>query len=272
MSGKTPLEAQAVALISSTAFVVALLGSCLRHRQWARDRVLRMAEPEITRSTACTRPGFHDVQGRVPTGATTSGRKSAMDGFEGDGQAAGGSTAGLDGWGGLAATLQPPPAEGEPSLREGGSSPEGEPSPMPLLEAAGLAAVPVDASTLATLVGEEVASVLEAAQVAAAEIRSKAEDLAADAQRRISEMQSALAQMSAEMTDLMMRTAERVPFAPGPERTGASATPVDEAIVIEHRSSTGTPTTDSDPDVDDRPGDYQRWLQRMGELSSQKPR
>jgi hypothetical protein len=197
-----------------------------------------------------------------------------MGDFEGTGvdQAAGESNVELDGWGALAATLQPPPAEEKASQREGGSPPEGEPSPMPLPEAAERAAVPVDPGTLATLVGEEVASVLKAAQVAAAEIRSKAEDLAADAQRRISEMQSALAQMSAEMTDLMMRTAERVPFAPGPERTGASANPVDEAIVIEHRSSAGTPTTGSDPDVDDRPGDYQRWLQRMGELSSQKPR
>jgi hypothetical protein len=108
--------------------------------------------------------------------------------------------------------------------------------------------------------------------VAAAEIRSKAEDLAADAQRRISEMQSALALMSAEMTDLMMRTGERVPSVPGSERTGASAMPVDEPIVIEHRSGTGTSTKDSDPDVGYRPGDYQRWLQRMGELSSQEPR
>jgi hypothetical protein len=190
-----------------------------------------------------------------------------MDGFEGDGQAAGGSTAGLDGWGGLAATLQPSPAEGEPSLREGGSPQEGEPSPMPLLEATGLAEGPADASTLATLVGEEVASVLEAAQVAAAQIRSKAEDVAADVQRRISEMQSALAQLSAEMTDLMTRTAERVPFVPGPE-PGTGTPPFSEetgtAFVIES-------TTDSDPDVDDRPGDYQRWLQRMGELSSQQP-
>ena len=186
--------------------------------------------------------------------------------------AEGESNAKLDSWGALAATLQPPPAEEKASQREGASPPEREPSPMSLPEAAERAAVPVDPGALATLVGEEVASVLKAAQVAAAEIRSKAEDLAADAQRRISEMQSALAQMSAEMTDLMMRTAERVPFAPGPERTGASATPVDEAIVIEHRSGNGIPTTDSDPDVDDRPGDYQRWLQRMGELSSQKPR
>jgi hypothetical protein len=210
-----------------------------------------------------------------------------MDDVEraGVGQAAGGSTAELDGWGGLAATLQPPPIEQEPSLREGGSPPEEEPALTPLLEAAGLAAVPVDASTLATLVGEEVAFVLKAAQVAAAEIRSKAEDVAADAQRRISEMQSALAQLSAEMTDLMTRTAERVPFVPGPERTRGTPTPGDEGIVIEHRSGSGTPmfseetrtafkiesTTDSDPDVDDRPGDYLRWLQRMGELSSQKP-
>jgi len=190
-----------------------------------------------------------------------------MDGFEGDGQAAGGSTAGLDGWGGLAATLQPPPAEGEPSPREGGSPPEGEPSPEPLLEATGLAEDPADASTLATLVGEEVASVLEAAQVAAAQIRSKAEDVAADVQGRISEMQSALAQLSAEMTDLMTRTAERVPFVPGPEPGTGTPTFSEEtgtAFVIES-------TTDSDPDVDDRPGDYQRWLQRMGELSSQQP-
>jgi len=190
-----------------------------------------------------------------------------MDGFEGDSQAAGGSTAGLDGWGGLAATLQPSPAEGEPSLREGGSPPEGEPSPMPLLEATGLAEGPADASTLATLVGEEVASVLETAQVAAAQIRSKAEDVAADVQRRISEMQSALAQLSAEMTDLMTRTAERVPFVPGPEPGSGTPTFSEEtgtAFVIES-------TTDSDPDVDDRPGDYQRWLQRMGELSSQQP-
>jgi hypothetical protein len=190
-----------------------------------------------------------------------------MDGFEGDGQAAGGSTAGLDGWGGLAATLQPSPAEGEPSLREGGSPPEGEPSPKPLLESTGLAEGPADASTLATLVGEEVASVLEAAQVAAAQIRSKAEDVAADVQRRISEMQSALAQLSAEMTDLMTRTAERVPFVPGPEPGTGTPTFSEEtgtAFVIES-------TTDSDPDVDDRPGDYQRWLQRMGELSSQQP-
>ena len=210
-----------------------------------------------------------------------------MDGFEGEGvgQAASGSTVELNGWRGLAATLQPSPAEGEPSPREGGSPPEGEPSPKPLLEATGLAEGPADASTLATLVGEEVASVLETAQVAAAQIRSKAEDVAADVQGRISEMQSALAQLSAEMTDLMTRTAERVPFVPGPERTGGSATPVDEGIVLEHRSDTGTPTfseetgtafviestTDSDPDVDDRPGDYQRWLQRMGELSSQQP-
>ncbi len=186
--------------------------------------------------------------------------------------------------GDLLPTLQPSPAEGEPSPREGGSPPEGEPSPKPLLEATGLAEGPADASTLATLVGEEVASVLEAAQVAAAQIRSKAEDVAADVQGRISEMQSALAQLSAEMTDLMTRTAERVPLVPGPERTGGSATPVDEDIVLEHRSGTGTPTfseetgtafiiestTDSDPDVDDRPGDYQRWLQRMGELSSQQ--
>jgi hypothetical protein len=217
-------------------------------------------------------------RGRVPTGgndlgATTSGRMSAMGDFEGAGvdQAAGGSNAELDSWA-LAATLQRPEAEKEASVGEGGSPPQAERSPMSVPEAAERAAVPVDPGTLATLVGEEVASVLKAAQVAAAEIRSKAEDLAADAQRRISEMQSALALMSAEMTDLMMRTAERVPSAPGPERTGGSATPVDEAIVIEHRSGNGIPTTDSDPDVDDRPGDYQRWLQRMGELSSQEPR
>jgi len=138
---------------------------------------------------------------------------------------------------------------------------------MPLLEATGLAEGPADASTLATLVGEEVASVLEAAQVAAAQIRSKAEDVAADVQRRISEMQSALAQLSAEMTDLMTRTAERVPFVPGPEPDTGTPTFSEEtatAFVIES-------TTDSDPDVDDRPGDYQRWLQRMGELSSQQP-
>jgi hypothetical protein len=178
-------------------------------------------------------------------------------------QAAGGSEpeseTEVDGWGALAATLQRPEVEREPG-------------PMSPPEAAERASVPLDPGTLATLVGEEVASVLKAAQVAAAEIRSKAEDLAADAQRRISEMQSALAQMSAEMTDLMMRTAERVPFAPGSERTRGSATPVDEPIVIEHRSGTGTPTRDSDPDVGYRPGDYQRWLQRMGELSSKEPR
>jgi hypothetical protein len=182
-----------------------------------------------------------------------------MSDFEGTGvdQTAGGSETEVDGWEALAATLQ---------------RPEGEPSPMSPPEAAERASVPVDPGTLATLVGEEVASVLKAAQVAAAEIRSKAEDLAADAQRRISEMQSALAHMSAEMTDLMMRTAERAPFPPGSERTGGSATPADEPIVIEHRSGTGTPTRGSDPDVGYRPGDYQRWLQRMGELSSQDPR
>ncbi len=195
-----------------------------------------------------------------------------MDDFEGTGagQAAGGSNAELDGWGGLAATLKPPQAE-EASLRGGGSPPKGEPSPMPLPEAAGLAAVPVDPGTLATLVGEEVASVLKAAQVAAAEIRSKAEDVAADAQRRISEMQIALAQMSAEMTDLRTRTAERMPFVPGPDRTARNARPVDEGIVIEHRSGNGTHASNSNPDVGERPGDYQRWLQRMSELSSQEP-
>jgi hypothetical protein len=195
-----------------------------------------------------------------------------MRDFEATGvdQAAGGSEAEVDGWGALAETLQRPEGEKEASQREGGSPPEREPTPMP--EAAERAAIPVDPGTLATLVGEEVASVLKAAQVAAAEIRSKAEDLAADAQRRISEMQSALALMSAEMSDLMMRTAERVPSAPGSERKGGSATPADEPIVIEQRSGTGTPTRDSDPDVGYRPGDYQRWLQRMGELSSQEPR
>jgi hypothetical protein len=209
-----------------------------------------------------------------------------MDGFEdaGAGQAAGESNAELDGWEELAATLQPPPAQEEASLREGGSPQEGEPSPMPPPEAAGLAAI--DANTLATLVGEEVASVLKAAQVAAAEIRSKAEDVAADALRRISEMQSALAHLSVEMTELMTRTTAQAPVVPGPERTEGSATPVDEAIVIEDRSDNGSPTIseeagtaftvestrDSDPAVDDRPGDYQRWLQRMGELSSQEPR
>jgi hypothetical protein len=197
-----------------------------------------------------------------------------MGDFEGTDvdQGAGGSEAEVDGWGALAATLQQPEGEKEASQREGGSPPEREPSPNSLPEAAERAAIPVDPSTLATLVGEEVASVLKAAQVAAAEIRSKAEDLAADAQRRISEMQSALALMSAEMTDLMMRTAERVPSAPGSERTGGSATPSEEPIVIEQRSGTGTVTRDSDPDVGYRPGDYQRWLQRMGELSSQEPR
>jgi hypothetical protein len=197
-----------------------------------------------------------------------------MRDFEATGvdQAAGGSEAEVDGWGALAETLQRPEGEKEASQREGGSPPEREPSSMSLPEAAERATVPVDPGILATLVGEEVASVLKAAQVAAAEIRSKAEDLAADAQRRISEMQSALAMMSAEMTDLMMRTAERVPSAPGSERTGVSATPADEPIVIDHRSGTGTPTRDSDPDVGYRPGDYQRWLQRMGELSSQEPR
>ncbi|HYT81410.1 MAG TPA: hypothetical protein VEQ37_19605 [Actinomycetota bacterium] len=194
-----------------------------------------------------------------------------MDDSEGTGagKAADGSKAELDGWGGLAATLKPPQAGDEASVREGGSPPNGEPSPVPV--AAGLAAVPVDPGTLATLVGEEVASVLRAAQVAAAEIRSKAEDVAADAQRRISEMQIALAQMSAEMTDLMTRTAERMPFVPGPDRTARSTRPVDEGIVIEHRSSTGTHASNSDPGVGDRPGDYQRWLQRMSELSSQEP-
>lgn len=210
-----------------------------------------------------------------------------MDDFEGAGaaQAEGESNAEIDGWGQLAATLQSPQAEQEASPRAGGSPSRGEPSPMRLPEAVESAAVPVDPSALATLVGEEVASVLKAAQVAAAEIRSKAEDLAADAQRRIAEMQSALALMSAEMTDLMARTAERVPFVPGSERTGGSARPADEPIVIEHRFGAGTPTiseetgspfmTDStrnsDPDVEYRPGDYQRWLQRMGELSSQEP-
>ena len=182
-------------------------------------------------------------------------------------EAAGESEGEVDGWGALAATLQRPEAENGASQREDGS----RISPS---EAAERAAAPLDPGTLATLVGEEVASVLKAAQVAAAEIRSKAEDLAADAQRRISEMQSALAQMSAEMADLMTRTAERVPSAPGSERNGGSATSVDEPepIVIEHRSGTGTPTSGSDPDVGYRPGDYQRWLQRMGELSSQEPR
>lgn len=193
-------------------------------------------------------------------------------GVTGVDRAAGGSEAEVDGWGALAATLQRPEGAKEASRLEGGSPPDREPSPVSLPEAAERASVTVDPGTLATLVGEEVASVLKAAQVAAAEIRSKAEDLAADAQRRISEMQSALAQMSAEMTDLMMRTAERAPFAPGSEGTGGSATPADEPIVIEHRSGTGTRTRDSDPDVGYRPGDYQRWLQRMGELSSQEPR
>jgi len=180
-------------------------------------------------------------------------------------EAAGGSEAEVDGWGGLAATLQRPEAENGASQREDGSH-------MSMPDAAERAAVPLDPGTLATLVGEEVASVLKAAQVAAAEIRSKAEDLAAEAQRRISEMQSALALMSAEMTDLVTRTADRVPSAPEAEPTVGSATPADEPIVIEHRSGTGTPTSDSDPDVGYRPGDYQRWLQRMGELSSQEPR
>jgi hypothetical protein len=192
-----------------------------------------------------------------------------MDDFEATGvrRAADASNGELDGWGGLAATLKPPQAEEEASLRGGGSPPKGEPSPV---EAAGLA-VPVDPGTLATLVGEEVASVLKAAQVAAADIRSKAEDVAADAQRRISEMQIALAQMSAEMTDLMTRTAERMPFVPGPDRTARNVRPVDEGIVIEHRSGNGTHASNSDPDVAERPGDYQRWLQRMSELSSQEP-
>ncbi len=196
-----------------------------------------------------------------------------MGDFEGAGvdQAADGSDTELDGWGGLAATLKPPQAEEEASPRRGWSPPKGEASPVPLPEAAGLAAVPVDPGTLATLVGEEVASVLKAAKVAAAEIRSKAEGVAADAQRRISEMQIALAQMSAEMTDLMTRTAERVPFVPGPDRTARSTRPVDEGIVIEHRSGNGTHASNSDPGVGERPGDYQRWLQRMSELSSQEP-
>ena len=190
-----------------------------------------------------------------------------MNDFEVTGvdQAASGSEAEVDGWGALAATLQRPEAENGASQREAGT-------PTSLPEAVERTSVPVDPGTLATLVGEEVASVLKAAQVAAAEIRSKAEDLAADAQRRISEMQSTLAQMSGEMTDLVTRTAERVPFAPGSERTGGSATPVEEPILIEHRSGTWTPTRGSDPDVGYRPGDYQRWLQRMGELSSQEPR
>jgi hypothetical protein len=179
-------------------------------------------------------------------------------------EAAGGSEAEAGGWEALAATLQRPEAENVASQREDGSH-------MSLPEAE-RSSVRVDPSTLATLVGEEVASVLKAAQVAAAEIRSKAEDLAVDAQRRISEMQSALALMSAEMTDLVTRTAERVATLPEAERTGGSATPADEPIVIEHRSGTGTPTSDSNPDVGYRPGDYQRWLQRMGELSSQEPR
>jgi len=188
-----------------------------------------------------------------------------MDDFEGAGvdEVAGGSTVERNGWRGLAATLQLSPAAGEPSLRESGSPPEGETSPKPILEATGLAEGPVDAITLATLVGEDVASVLEAAQVAAGQIRSKAEEVAADAQRRISEMQSALAQLSAEMSDLMTRTAERVPFVPGPE-TPTFSEETGTAFMI------GS-TTDSDPDVDARPGDYQRWLQRMGELSPQQP-
>ena len=179
-------------------------------------------------------------------------------------QAAGGSEAEVDGWGALAATLQRPGAENGASQREDGSRMSG-------LDAPERAVAPLDPGTLAALVGEEVASVLKAAQVAAAEIRSKAEDLAADAQRRISEMQSALALMSAEMTDLVTRTVERAPTAEA-ERTEGSATPADEPIVIEHRSGTGTLTSDSDHDVGYRPGDYQRWLQRMGELSSQEPR
>jgi len=220
-------------------------------------------------------PGFNDVQEVNRTGAhwATSGRKSAMDDFEatGVGRAADASNGELDGWGGLAATLKPPQVEEEASVQGGGSPLKGEPSPVPLPETAGAAAVPVDPSILATLVGEEVASVLKAAQVAAADIRSKAEDVAADAQRRIAEMQIALAQMSAEMTDLMTRTAERMPFVPGPDRTARSARPVDEGIVIEHRSGNGTHASNSDPDVAERPGDYQRWLQRMSELSSQEP-
>src|SRR4030095_10193058 len=98
-------------------------------------------------------------------------------------------------------------------------------SRMSLPEATERPASPLDPGTLASLVGEEGASVLKAAQVAAAEIRSKAEDLAADAQRRISEMQSALALMSAEMTDLVMRTAQRVPSIPGAKRAGARDAP-----------------------------------------------
>jgi hypothetical protein len=179
-------------------------------------------------------------------------------------RAAGGSEAEVDGWGALAATLQRPEAGNGASQREDGSH--------WLREAAERPAAPIDPGTLATLVGEEVASVLKAAQVAAGEIRSKAEDLAADAQRRISEMQSALAHMSDEMADLMTRTVERAPSVPRADRTEDSATSVDEPIVIEHRSGTGTPTRGSDPDVGYRPGDYQRWLQRMGELSSQEPR
>ncbi len=230
---------------------------------------MRSGEPEITPLTACTMPGFPDVQGRVPTGGNDEREEVAMGDFENAGvdQAARGSNTDVDGWGALAATLQRPEAE-EASPREVGS-PEGEPMPLP--EAAERAPVPVDPGTLATLVGEEVASVLKAAQVAAAEIRSKAEDLAADAQRRISEMQIALAKMSTEMNDLMTRTAERVAFVPSADRAGGGDTPVDEAIVIEDRSGTKTPTRASDPDVDYRPGDYQRWLQRMGELSSQEP-
>jgi hypothetical protein len=232
-----------------------------------------------------------------------------MEGFEGANgcRMPGEANAELDAWEGLAATLQTSPAK-ETIPQPAGEAPKGEPNSVALPEAEARGTIPVDPGALAALVGEEVASVLKAAQVAAAEIRSKAEDVAADTQRRISEMLSALAQMSAEMTDLMTRVEERVPFVPGADATGGSATPArdaaptseahptpeerptpareasptpvsvgsrstpDEPIVIEHRSGNGTAASDSRPDVSERPGDYQRWLQRMVELSSQEPR
>lgn len=114
---------------------------------------------------------------------------------------------------------------------------------------------PVDPSTLAMLVGEEVASVLQAAQVAASQIRSKARAVAGEMQREIDQFQRTLARLAVQMDELVMRIEPGASVAPSSGPSIAHDASPDRDVLIE------------DGDEDEERG----RLHRLRELSLQRP-
>lgn len=101
---------------------------------------------------------------------------------------------------------------------------------------------PIGPSATARLAGNEVATTLDAAEVAAERIRTRAWEVAAEVQRQIRDMQGTLARLALEMSDLLRKAPRASGVTPPSKDSPTEDAELDLAVVLherdEERSST----------------------------------